>query len=146
MLHLIKDLTDPLVDYLLQDPVRPELSPEFRVAENREAFALKDNDDKVKAVVCVAYNVGVPSSVKDLVEYIDANPDTAVFYTIWSYAAGAGKDLLEEVQDHIKASKANIKNFVTLSPKTEMARRFHHKNGATTYRENEDTINYKYNN
>jgi len=69
-----------------------------------------------------------------------------VFYTIWSYAAGAGKDLLEEVQDHIKASKANIKNFVTLSPKTEMARRFHHKNGATTYRENEDTINYKYNN
>jgi hypothetical protein len=143
MLHLIKDITDPLIDYLLQDPVRPELPPEFRVAENREAFALTEND-KVKAVVCVAYNVGVPASVKDLVDYIDANPDTAVFYTIWSYAAGAGKDLLEEVQDHIKASKADIKTFVTLSPKTEVARRFHHKNGATTYRENEDTVNYKY--
>ena len=50
MLHLIKDITDPLIDYLLQDPVRPELSPEFRVAENREVFALKD-DDKVKAIV-----------------------------------------------------------------------------------------------
>jgi hypothetical protein len=33
---------------------------------------------------------------------------------------------------------------VTLSPKTEMARRFHHKNGATTYRENADSVNYQY--
>lgn len=143
MLHLIKDLTDPLIDYLLQDPVRPELPPEFRVAENREVFALKDND-KVKAIVCVAYNVGVPSSVKDLVEYIDANPDTAVFYTIWSYAAGAGRDLLEEAQAHIKATKHGINNFVTLSPKTETAKRFHMRNGASVYRENEDTVNYKY--
>lgn len=143
MLHLIKDLTDPLVDYLLQDPVRPELPPEFRVAENREAFALKDND-KVKAIVCVAYNVGIPSSVKDLVEYIDANPDTAVFYTIWSYAAGAGRDLLEEAQAHIKETKSGITNFVTLSPKTETAKRFHLRNGASVYRENEDTVNYKY--
>lgn len=143
MLHLIKDLTDPLVDYLLQDPVRPELPPEFRVAENREVFALKD-DDKVKAIVCVAYNVGVPSSVKDLVDYIDANPDTAVFYTIWSYAAGAGRNLLEEAQAHIKETKSGITNFVTLSPKTETAKRFHLRNGASVYRENEDTVNYKY--
>lgn len=143
MLHLIKDLTDPLVDYLLQDPVRPELPPEFRVAENREVFALKDND-KVKAIVCVAYNVGVPSSVKDLVDYIDANPDTAVFYTIWSYAAGAGRNLLEEAQAHIKETKSGITNFVTLSPKTETAKRFHLRNGASVYRENEDTVNYKY--
>jgi hypothetical protein len=143
MLHLIKDLTDPLVDYLLQDPVRPELPPEFRVAENREVFALKDND-KVKAIVCVAYNVGVPASVKDLVDYIDANPDTAVFYTIWSYAAGAGRNLLEEAQAHIKETKSGITNFVTLSPKTETAKRFHLRNGASVYRENEDTVNYKY--
>ena len=143
MLHLIKDITDPLIDYLLQDPVRPELSPEFRVAENREVFALKD-DDKVKAIVCVAYNVGIPTSVKDLVEYIDANPDTAVFYTIWSYAAGAGRDLLEEAQAHIKETKQGITNFVTLSPKTETAKRFHMRNGASVYRENEDTVNYKY--
>ena len=143
MLHLIKDLTDPLIDYLLQDPVRPELSPEFRVAENREVFALKD-DDKVKAIVCVAYNVGIPTSVKDLVEYIDANPDTAVFYTIWSYAAGAGRDLIEEAQAHIKEQKSGIINFVTLSPKTETAKRFHLKNGASVFRENEDTVNYKY--
>ena len=33
---------------------------------------------------------------------------------------------------------------VTLSSKTEKARKFHHKNGATTYRENADTVNYLY--
>jgi len=37
-----------------------------------------------------------------------------------------------------------VETFVTLSPKTEMARRFHHKNGAVTYRENADSINYLY--
>jgi hypothetical protein len=33
---------------------------------------------------------------------------------------------------------------VTLSPKTEMARRFHLKNGAIIFRENIETINYEY--
>ena len=144
MLHLIKDLTDPLVDYLLQDPVRPELPPEFRVAENREAFALKDQNDKVQAVVCVAYNVGVPASVKELVDYIDANPDTAVFYTIWSYSPGAGRKLLRQAVEHIKENKSNIQRFVTLSPKTEMARRFHLQNGAEVFRENTESVNYEY--
>jgi len=31
-----------------------------------------------------------------------------------------------------------------LSPPTEMARRFHHKNGAVTLRTNEETVNYEY--
>jgi hypothetical protein len=33
---------------------------------------------------------------------------------------------------------------VTLSPKTDMARRFHLKNGAAVYRENLETVNYLY--
>jgi hypothetical protein len=37
-----------------------------------------------------------------------------------------------------------IKRFVTLSPKTEMAKRFHLKNGAIVFRENEETVNYEY--
>ena len=44
----------------------------------------------------------------------------------------------------IETNKPEVKTFVTLSPKTEMARRFHHKNGAETYRENADTVNYLY--
>jgi hypothetical protein len=33
---------------------------------------------------------------------------------------------------------------VTLSPKTDMARKFHLKNGAKIFRENEETVNYEY--
>jgi len=33
---------------------------------------------------------------------------------------------------------------VTLSPKTNLARRFHLKNGAIVFRENIDTTNYEY--
>jgi hypothetical protein len=72
------------------------------------------------------------------------NPSVAVFYTIWSYAAGAGRDLLLEARKYIEGTNPNIKEFVTYSPKTEMAKRFHLKNGASVYRENPDSVNYKY--
>jgi hypothetical protein len=68
----------------------------------------------------------------------------AVFYTIWSYAAGAGQRLISEAAADIKNSEPTVQEYVTLSPKTEMARRFHHKNGASTYRENTDSVNYRY--
>ncbi len=67
-----------------------------------------------------------------------------ITHTIWSYAAGAGRDLIMAAQKNIEETKPEVKTFVTLSPKTEMARKFHHKNGATTFRENEDSINYLY--
>ena len=34
--------------------------------------------------------------------------------------------------------------YVTLSPKTEMARKFHLRNGATLLKENEFTFNFEY--
>jgi hypothetical protein len=93
--------------------------------------------------VCVALQDFVPSSVAELAHEALV-PNTAIFYTIWSYAPGAGRELLEETVEEIKQRFPNITRFVTLSPKTEMARRFHHKNGAVTFRENEDTVNYEY--
>ena len=69
---------------------------------------------------------------------------TAVFYTIWSYTAGAGRELIVEAQKSIESEFPEIQTYVTLSPKTEMARRFHLKNGARQLRENSDTINYIY--
>ena len=44
----------------------------------------------------------------------------------------------------IKERFPTITRFVTLSPKTEMAKRFHTKNGATTFRENSESVNYEY--
>jgi hypothetical protein len=94
-------------------------------------------------VTCVKFLADIPSSVDELAN-LAVNSTTAVFYTIWSYGAGAGKRLIEEAQREIKQTDPEVNVFVTLSPKTEMARRFHHKNGATTFRENADSVNYMY--
>ena len=85
----------------------------------------------------------IPESVDDLTTAV-VNTNTAVFYTIWSYAAGAGRTLIEQAQAKIKQEHPEVDTYVTLSPKTEMARRFHLKNGAEVFRENPDTVNYLY--
>jgi hypothetical protein len=67
-----------------------------------------------------------------------------VFYTIWSYSKGSGRELIQQATPEIKKLKPTIKNVVTLSPQTEMARKFHLSNGAHEWRVNNDTINYAY--
>jgi hypothetical protein len=52
--------------------------------------------------------------------------------------------LLRATVAEIQQQFPSIERFVTLSPKTEMARRFHTKNGAGVYRENSNTVNYEY--
>jgi hypothetical protein len=143
MLHIIRDLSDSLLNLIKDDPVRPEIPLEQRVNANSRIFVLKDAENRPIAVTCVKFLEGVPSSVEELAD-VAVNTNTAVFYTIWSYAAGAGRRLIEEAQKSIKEEKPEVTTYVTLSPKTEMARRFHHKNGAVTLRENADSVNYEY--
>lgn len=141
MLRFITDITDPLLDLIRDDPVRPEISREFRVTGNR--FVVAEIGDGPSAVVCVGLRDFVPASVEDLSGDCD-RPTTAVFYTIWSYVAGSGARLIFDAVDAIREEWPTVERFVTLSPKTEMARRFHLKNGAQVLRENEHTINYEY--
>jgi hypothetical protein len=141
MLTCITRVDDPLLVHLKDDPVRPEIPAEFRVAINRFVLALVE--DQVRAMVCVSLQNTVPTAVEDLGS-TDTDVDTAIFYTIWSYAPGAGTELLLSAVDDIRKQYPEIKRFVTLSPKTEMARRFHIKNGAVVFRENADTVNYEY--
>jgi hypothetical protein len=143
MLYKITELTDELLRLLKDDPVRPEIPADFRIGENGRVYVLKDDKGEAMAVTCVKFLAEIPQSVDDLAN-VTVNSTTAVFYTIWSYAAGAGRRLIEAAQADIKESTPGVATFVTLSPKTEMARRFHHKNGATTYRENPDSVNYLY--
>ena len=143
MLERITTLTDELLRLLKDDPVRPEIPADFRVNTNSRVYVLKSETGEPMAVTCVKFLAEIPQSVDDLAN-VAVNTSTAVFYTIWSYAAGAGKRLLEEATKSIKETNPEVDTFVTLSPKTEMARRFHHKNGATTYRENTDSVNYLY--
>ena len=142
MLTFITDLASPLIKFVKDDPVRPEIPAEFRVSNNRFISSIVEGEDP-KAIVCVALQDFVPGSVAELAQ--DAlEPNTAIFYTIWSYVPGAGQKLLRETVAQIQQQFPNITRFVTLSPKTELARRFHIKNGAVVFRENEETINYEY--
>lgn len=144
MLHIIRDLGDDLTKLIKDDPVRPEIPLEQRVNENSEIYVLKDDQTQEPlAVVCVKFLESVPAKVDELVNTV-VNTNTAVFYTIWSYANGAGRRLIEEARKQIESEHPEVKTYVTLSPKTEMAERFHLKNGAEKWRENETSVNYLY--
>ena len=142
MLHTITTISDDLASLIKDDPVRPEIPLTDRVNSNSRIYMLKDGDQTL-AVTCVKFLETIPSAVDDLVVII-GSATTAVFYTIWSYTAGAGRDLIVAAQRSIESEFPEIQTYVTLSPKTEMARRFHLKNGARELRENVDTINYIY--
>ena len=142
MLHFITDLTHKLLSFIKDDPVRPEIPTDFRVSDGRMVAALVE-DDKPDAMVCVSFHDFVPESVSDL-KNIPSVPTTAVFYTIWSYKAGKGQELLQEAVRGIQLQYPSITRFVTLSPKTNMAKRFHLKNGAIVFRENLESVNYEY--
>jgi hypothetical protein len=144
MLHFIRDITHKLLEFIKDDPVRPEIPTDFRVSDGRMVAALAEKDDEPEAMVCVSFHDFVPADTSDLKNTAQV-PTTAVFYTIWSYKAGKGQQLLREAVKGIQEQYPSVTRFVTLSPKTEMARRFHMKNGAMVFRENIETINYEYN-
>lgn len=141
MLHLIRDYADKFWSFLLEDPVRPQIPTEQRVGTNRDIFVLHD-DDRVDAITCVSYQNRVPEREAELFQ--PGDPTIAVFYTIWSYRQGAGRELILNSVDRIRQDHPYIKRFITLSPKTDMARRFHLRNGALICQENLETINYEY--
>lgn len=145
MLTFIREISNALLDFIKDDPVRPEISKDFRVSDGRMVAALVDEEkQEPTAMVCVSFHDFVPQDVNDLNTTAQV-PTTAVFYTIWSYKAGKGKELLIQAVRQIQQDHPSITRFVTLSPKSEVARRFHLKNGAIVFRENVDTVNYEYN-
>ena len=143
MLIFISNPDHPLLSHLTADPVRPEIPHSFRTSDRRLVAMLLDNNNDPLAVTCISFHDFVPTSVSELSLVCD-NPSVTVFYTIWSNRSGAGRDLLLRALPEIKQQYPAISTFVTLSPKTELARRFHLKNGATQLRENAETVNYCY--
>lgn len=140
MLKIITSIADPLVDLVRDDPVRPSIPTSSRIHDHAEILVLIE-DDRPAAVVCVAYLEHVPTTELELGR---TGNNIAAFYTIWSYAPGAGRRLIRAARIHIAQNRPTITRYVTLSPKTEMARKFHISNGAHALKENETTINYEY--
>lgn len=143
MLQFITELSHRLLSFIKDDPVRPEIPTDFRVSNGRMVAALTDEQENPEAMVCVSFHDYVPEDVAGL-DNTTTVPTTAVFYTIWSYKSGKGKELLYRAVTGIQEHYPSVTRFVTLSPKTNLARRFHLKNGAIILRENIESINYEY--
>ena len=143
MFQFITTLSHTLLSFIKDDPVRPEISTEFRVSEGRVVAALTDEEQQPEAMVCVSFHDFITENVEGL-NKTSRVPTTAIFYTIWSYKSGKGSELLYRAVKGIQAQYPSVTRFVTLSPKTNLARRFHLKNGAIIFRENIDTTNYEY--
>jgi len=136
-----------------EDPVRPELSNEFRTGYGRKIFGVKYRGD-IHAVMCFAYTNEIPKTVDELEKmshdaYLQSTlrdqniGRIAIAYTVWSKKRGGGKLIVKEVFKKIKKSN-HLNRLVTLSPLTEMATKFHSKNGAKLLQINENTQNFEY--
>jgi hypothetical protein len=141
-LYHLRTLDDPLTKVIADDPVRPHIPLSQRINDTAEILILRAGEE-ILAATCLQWLKDVPKDEEDLVN-LDHSKDTAVFYTIWSYKPGAGAELIKQAATWILSEFKDVKNIVTLSPQTEMARRFHTKNGATTLKENPNSVNYQY--
>ena len=141
-LYHLKGISDPYTRVIKDDPVRPHIPLEQRINEAAETLILKSGEE-VLAATCMAWLKDVPEDEQDLIN-LKGEKNTAVFYTIWSYKPGAGQQLIKQAAEWLLNDYKDIKNIVTLSPQTELAKRFHHKNGAKTFRENATSVNYEY--
>jgi len=119
-----------------EDPVRPELSREFRHTAGREVYT------NGGAIICVAYCNDVPKTIDDLTSMVGLNH--AVFYTVWSRKPGHGRMVVIDTWKYLMMTRPYVERYVTLSPKTKMAWKFHISNGAVLLNENTETDNYEY--
>ena len=130
-----------------EDPVRPELSLEFRTSYGRKIYGLK-YENEIEGIICIAYTNDIPHSVKEL-DLMSQNANfkkdanTAVAYTVWSRKRGAGREIMYKAIAFMK-NKKEIKKLVTLSPLTPMATHYHIRNGAKLIKINPTTQNFEY--
>ena len=143
--YKIEDVTARPLLWESSDPVRPELGVEFKTSPGRGVFGLLGEDGEWKAFLCYARVFLIPNCVEELEEFTREDGNVVVPYTVWSHEKGAGRTIINEVLNLIRSdANMNIDRVVTLSPKTEMARKFHLRNDATQFRMNHTTVNFEY--
>ncbi len=136
-----------------EDPIRPELDIVFRRSYGRKIYGVKYMNE-IHAIMCFAYTNKVPKNVNELDKFShdaflqsaqrDQNVGKiAIAYTVWSKKKGGGKLIVKEVFKKIKKSN-HLNRLITLSPLTDMATRFHSRNGAKLLQVNEATQNFEY--
>ena len=147
------ELVELKVCNIKEDPVRPELDNVFRRSYGRKIYGVKYMGE-IHAVMCFAYTNKIPKNIEELDKFShdaflqsaqrDQNVgQIAIAYTVWSKKKGGGKLIVKEVFKKIKSSN-HLNRLITLSPLTEMATRFHSRNGAKLLQINETTQNFEY--
>ena len=137
----------------IEDPVRPELDNEFRTSYGRKIYGVKYKNE-IHAIMCFAFTNKIPKTVKELDNLSrDAFLQSAlrdqkvgqiaIAYTVWSKKKGGGKLIVKEVFKMIKKSN-HLNRLITLSPLTDMATKFHLRNGAKLLQKNKTTQNFEY--
>ena len=105
MKTLIKVTSSGLgTNLILNDTVRPELDYDFRTSNGREFYELTDVLC-TGACICVAYTRHVPKTVNELNVFYTEDNDIAVFYTVWSYTKGSGREIVFKVVEQNLISK-----------------------------------------
>lgn len=90
----------------------------------------------------MSHENSIPKTEKDLFKKDWGWPSTIVLYSVWSYKKGSATKLVLAMIKKIR--KESYCRIITMSPKTDMARNFHLKNGAKLLQENKETVNYEY--
>lgn len=145
MLYIISKPDDLYVSLLDDDPVRPWISREFRChMPDNCVFVLLNESGGPRAVLCCSFKSFVPSSVEELLKFEYSSVCNAIFYSVWSYNRGGGREIIPLASKWIRENLSHISGFYTYSPKGDRVRDFHYSLGAGLYRENTDSINYVY--
>ena len=130
----LKKVTNQSQVKIKDDPVR-KVSYAFRTSQGRCIYTIPG-----KAVVCIANTFKCPIDMQQLDIYsLPEAEEFTIFYTVWSYEKGYGRLILNELLQLLQT-----KRYVTLSPKTEMAKNFHLRNGAKLLADNETSYNFEY--
>ena len=102
---------------------------------------------KIGIGTALATYLGSQGMEQEQIEEVQRDPNKvgriAIAYTVWSKKKGGGKLIVKEVYKMIKKSN-HLNRLVTLSPLTDMARKFHLRNGAVELQVNETTQNFEY--
>ena len=142
------------IELCKSDPVRPNIPIGWRVAEgSREVYYIESPGPEsptfqTDSVLCLAYLNDIPIDEDELLSFNHGNK-FAIFYTVWSNTKGMGRQIIMDTMKLIRDK--NIHNwdkwdirYVTMSPKTKMAKNFHLRNGAKLLSENLLTYNFEY--
>ena len=137
-----------------EDPIRPELDVKFRTSYGRKIYGVKYKKE-ICAIMCFGFTNDIPKTIEEFdLMTKDAHLQSAswrndnvgkiaIAYTVWSKKKGGGKLIVKEVFKMIKKSN-HLNRLITLSPLTEMATKFHLRNGAKLLSINDTTQNFEY--